>query len=144
MTAPASLALAQQAPGAGRNWLLGTPQALRLLTALAIGELIFDKLPFAPNRTAIGGLTGRLLSGGMCGAVVVPEDEATGALLGMAGALVASFAGLAIRRRAARASGLPTLVAVAEDGLAIGIGLVAAGQSRPEGLELERPNRYAA
>jgi len=144
MTAPAALALAQQTPGAGRNWLLETPQAARVLTALAVGELIFDKLPFAPNRTSSAGLTGRLLSGGMCGAAVVPEDQAAGALLGIAGALVASFAGLALRRRAARASGLPTLVAIAEDGLTIGIGLLAASYSRPEDIDLELPRRYAA
>jgi uncharacterized membrane protein len=127
MTAPASLALAQQRPGARRIRLLGDPRTAQVLTCLAVGELIFDKLPFAPSRIALAGLSGRLLSGAMCGAAVVQEDQAAGALLGMAGALASSFAGYALRKQAGKASGLPdALIALAEDGLAVGLGLVAA------------------
>jgi uncharacterized membrane protein len=127
MTAPASLALAQQQPGAERIWLLGSPRAARILTTLALGELVFDKLPFAPSRIAPAGLSGRLLSGAMCGAAVVREDQVAGALLGIAGALTSSFAGYALRKRAWQASGIPdALIGLAEDGLAIGIGMVAA------------------
>jgi uncharacterized membrane protein len=124
MTAPAALALTQQQPGAERIPLLGSRGAARVLTTLALGELAFDKLPFAPNRTSAAGLSGRLLSGGMCGAAVAPENQAAGALLGIAGALASSFAGMSLRRRAGRASGLPdALIALVEDGVAIALGI---------------------
>lgn len=145
MTAPASLALAQQQPGAAKNWLLGSPRIARVLTILALGELVFDKLPFAPKRIAPAGLSGRLLSGAMCGAAVVDEDQASGALLGVAGALASSFAGYAMRKAAVRASGVPdALVAVAEDGLAIGLGTVAASMGSDAKGELQAPLAHVA
>lgn len=130
MTAPAALALAQQQPGAEKIPLLGSPRAARVLTTLALGELVFDKLPFAPNRTSPAGLSGRLLSGAMCGAAAAQENQPAGALLGIAGALVSSFAGLSLRRRAGQASGLPdAVIALVEDGLAIVIGIGAAAMT---------------
>jgi uncharacterized membrane protein len=144
MTAPASLALAQQQPGAERIWLLESPRAARLLTTLAIGELIFDKLPFAPKRIAPAGLSGRLLSGAMCGAAVAREDQAAGALLGMAGALASSFAGYFLRKRAGQASGVPdAVIGLFEDCAAVGIGLVAAsleGQRAESEYQVRRPD----
>ena len=38
MTAPASLALAQQRPGAARNWLLGSQRTARVLTSWRLGN----------------------------------------------------------------------------------------------------------
>lgn len=146
MTAPASLALAQQEPGARKIRLLGDPRTSRVLTYLALGELIFDKLPFAPSRIAPAGLSGRMLSGAMCGAAVAQEDQAAGALLGMAGALASSFAGYSLRKRAGKASGLPDpLIALAEDGLAVGLGLVAATMADHGGKgRLEMPRARVA
>jgi len=130
MTAPALLALAQQQPGGGKVWLLGSRRTSQVLTLLALGELVFDKLPFAPSRLSPGGLSGRLLAGAMCGAAVVSEDQRAGALLGAAGALAGSFAGYGLRKSAGKASGVPdALVALVEDGVAIGIGVVAAKMS---------------
>jgi uncharacterized membrane protein len=147
MTGPALLALAQQQPGGGRIWLLASPRTARVLTALALGELVFDKLPFVPNRIAPGSLAGRLLSGGMCGAAVVSENQAAGALLGIAGALVSSFAGYALRKSAVQASGVPdALIGFAEDGVAIGLGMVAATMEsqRDEEGEFRVPRLKAA
>jgi len=117
-----------------------------VLSTMAVGEMIFDKLPFAPNRIAPAGLSARLLSGAMCGAAVAREDETGGALLGIAGALVSSFAGFAIRKGARRVSGLPDLlVALVEDGLAVGIGLAAATMQSPEEtLRFRKPSRRVA
>jgi len=139
MTAPALLALAEQEKGADRHWLLADPRTGRVLSTMAVGEMIFDKLPFAPNRIAPAGLSARLLSGAMCGAAVAREDE-TG------GALVSSFAGFAIRKGARRVSGLPDLlVALVEDGLAVGIGLAAATMQSPEEtLRFRKPSRRVA
>ena len=143
MTAPAALALSQQQPGADRNWPLGSPRTARVVTTLAVGELVFDKLPFAPKRISPAALSGRLLSGAMCGAAVAREDQAAGALLGIAGALASSFAGYFLRKRGGRASGLPdALIALAEDGLAMGIGMVAASLER-QSLERKFEGRSA-
>jgi hypothetical protein len=65
--------------------------------------------------------------------MVSRDDERAGALLGIAGALVSSFAGYAIRKGIGRASRLPdALIALVEDGLAIGIGLAAANMQSGE------------
>jgi uncharacterized membrane protein len=114
--------------GTNRHRLLASPQAASALTTMALGELVFDKLPFAPSRLSPAALSGRLLIGAMCGAAVSPKkDERAGALLGVAGALASSFAGYAIRRSLARATRVPDpFIALLEDGLAIGIGMAAA------------------
>jgi uncharacterized membrane protein len=133
MTAPAALAIAQQQPGAGRMWLLGRPRVARALTKWAVGELVFDKLPFTPSRIAPAGLSGRLLAGAMCGAAVAGEDQLAGALLGVAGALAGSFGGYHLRKAIGRASGAPdALIGIAEDGVAIGLGLFAGTLARTE------------
>ena len=146
MTAPALLALSQQEKGSDGHWLLADPRTARVLSTLAVGEMIFDKLPFAPNRIAPAGLSGRLLMGAMCGAAVAREDETGGALLGIAGALVSSFVGFAIRKGARRATGMPDLlVALVGDGLAVGIGMAAATMQSPdETLRFRKPSRRAA
>jgi len=147
MTAPASLALAQQQKFEHeRLWPLGSRRVAQVLTMLAIGEMVFDKLPFAPNRIAPGVLTGRVLSGAMCGAAVSRRDQKAGALLGMAGALAGSFAGYFIRKAAGRTSGLPdAVIALAEDALAMGIGAVAVNpEMRGSGRVIEMHTRHVA
>ncbi len=137
MTAPAVLAWTQQRSPDERLWLLRDSRTWRVLSVLALGELVLDKLPFAPNRTSPGALSGRMISGALCGAAVVREDEGAGAVLGIVGALAGSFAGYFLRKGVRRVSGLPdTLIALAEDATAIGIGVAAAESgSREEGLK---------
>jgi uncharacterized membrane protein len=145
MTAPAALAIAQQQPATGRMWLLARPRVARALTKSAVGELVFDKLPFTPNRIAPAGLSARLLSGALCGAAVAREDQAAGALLGVAGALAGSFGGYYLRKAIGRASGAPdALVGIAEDCVAIGLGLFASTLGRPEQSVRERAHRRHA
>jgi uncharacterized membrane protein len=146
MTAPALLALAQQQPGARRIWLLSNPRVSEGLTLLAVAELIVDKLPSTPARIKPGPLGGRLLSGAMCGAAVAPGDQTSGALLGIAGALAGSFAGYFIRKAVVRASGVPdALFAIAEDGVAIAMGVTATMEDRggDEGV-LRMPTAHVA
>src|ERR1044071_10492452 len=50
--------------------LVGAVPAVVILTLLAVGEIMFDKLPNAPNRTAPPGLIGRIVTGGFTGACV--------------------------------------------------------------------------
>ena len=49
---------------------MGTGLAVIVLTVLAIGELITDKLRFAPYRTAPGPLIARLVTGAVCAAAL--------------------------------------------------------------------------
>jgi uncharacterized membrane protein len=99
-----------------------------VLSALAVGELVADKLPFTPNRTSPAPLAGRIASGSLCGAVLASAAKrsvALGALFGGIGALAGSFAGHRLRRRISRK--LPPLsIAAAEDALTYTGGLAIA------------------
>lgn len=105
---------------------LGLPAAANVLKVMAAGELIADKLPFAPPRTDPGGLGARAVSGGVCGAAVfLAEGERAeiGAALGAASAVLSSFLCMNLRRMIGKAAKLPDpVVALAEDGLALGLG----------------------
>ena len=103
--------------------LLGTLPSVIVFTVLAIGELIADKLPKAPNRTGALGLVARIVTGGLTGACVLVgfgHGAVTGALLGAAGGVVGCFAGFYARMRFTKAAGNRGLVvALLEDLLAI-------------------------
>jgi uncharacterized membrane protein len=89
------------------------------VSVLALGELIGDKLPKTPNRTAPGPLLARLIFGGLGGAICAtgmrgPELE--GVLLGVTGALLGAFTGFMIRRELVKKIGCADWkIAVAED-----------------------------
>ena len=51
--------------GTGLNFL-GSPVAMYVFVALAVGELIADKLPFIPSRIQAGPLAVRFVLGGLC------------------------------------------------------------------------------
>jgi uncharacterized membrane protein len=50
--------------------LIGSLPAVIILSLLALTELILDKLPNTPNRTAPPGLIARIVTGGFTGACV--------------------------------------------------------------------------
>jgi uncharacterized membrane protein len=63
---------------------------------LAITELIFNKLPNTPNRTAPPGLIARIVTGGFTGARVSlggGQSAFVGAGLGVVGGIAGCFAG---------------------------------------------------
>lgn len=107
------------------RWL-ASPSAALVFKFLGAGELVGDKLPQAPARTAPGPLFGRLLFGGLCGAALcLDSDESAflGAILGAAGALASSFSCYFLRYGLTYNLGLPDFpVALAEDALAYGGG----------------------
>ena len=104
--------------------LIGSLPALIILSLLAITEIIFDKLPNTPNRTAILGLTARIWTGGVTGACVALGGEQSayvGAGLGVLGGIVGCFAGYHARARLVRSLGQPDFnIALLEDLVAIG------------------------
>src|SRR5690242_6943391 len=82
---------------------LGGSRAAFALGALAIGELIADKLPSTPNRTIPGSLAARIASGATCGAAISMSERecvAVGAVLGGIAAAGGTFAGYQLRKLA--------------------------------------------
>ena len=129
LTAPAVVAW-----GAHLNWLnlhgsplafMGSTTAVVILSVLAIGELIADKLPMIPKRTAPAPLIARIVTGGLCGACLctaVGRSLLAGTLLGGIGGVVGAFVGYGIRRRLDLHVKDP-VVAVCEDVVAVGLAL---------------------
>ncbi|HMJ26031.1 MAG TPA: hypothetical protein VK475_09395, partial [Pyrinomonadaceae bacterium] len=107
---------------------MGSTAAVAIFSVLAIGELVVDKLPSTPNRTKLPGLIGRSVLGGVSGAAVAvagAQSIATGAVLGVAGAIAGAFAGYEVRKRLVHALKAPDFViALLEDAVAIGGGLM--------------------
>jgi len=102
LTAPAVVAW-----GAHLSWLnlhgsplafMGSTTAVTILSVLAIGELIADKLPMIPKRTAPAPLMARVVTGGLCGACLcaaVGKSLLAGTLLGGIGGIVGAFSATA-------------------------------------------------
>lgn len=90
-----------------------------VMSVIATGELVADKLPFTPDRTcppsvAFRALSGALVGGSFCAAN--RRSPVAGALLGAAGAVAATYAAFHIRRFLVKERGLPDMVvALAED-----------------------------
>jgi uncharacterized membrane protein len=132
MTAPALVSWAARLGwlDLSDSWLsfLGSRATIIILSLLALGELVADKLPKTPNRTDLGPLVFRAITGGFSSMVLCASAHqplATGAILGALGAIAGAFAGYEIRHRLVQVFGLPDLgVAIAEDIVAIGCGLL--------------------
>jgi uncharacterized membrane protein len=101
---------------------------LIFFTVLAVGELIADKLPKTPARTAPLGLIARIAFGGLCGwalATSIAGNPSIAANVGVAGALIGTFAGYNIRKTLVTRIHIPDFaVALVEDIIAIGGGLL--------------------
>jgi uncharacterized membrane protein len=104
--------------------LIGSLPIAITLSALAIGEVVYDKLPNTPNRTAPPGLIGRIVTGGFTGACVSlggGRSAFVGAGLGVIGGIVGCFGGYQARARIVKALGQPDFnIALIEDLIAIG------------------------
>jgi len=96
-----------------------------LFSLLAVFELVADKLPTTPNRTAPPALAARLLTGGLCGAclsVAAHQALGLGAAMGAIGALAGAFGGYQVRKRLVNGWKIKDLfVALSEDVIAIGL-----------------------
>jgi len=126
LTAPAAVAW-----GGYLGWLklegplalMGSIFSVASFTLLAVGELIADKLPRTPSRTAPPGLIARIVMGGLVGACVAVGGASgiiPGAMLGAIGGVVGCFAGYRARTGLVRALGTRDLnIALVEDLLAV-------------------------
>ena len=104
---------------------MGSMAAVAIFTVLAIGELVGDKMPQTPKRTALPSLLARIATGGFCGAALCTaagKSLMIGTSLGAVGALIGAFAGYEIRRRLVSNLHIKDFfVAICEDLVAIGL-----------------------
>jgi len=102
---------------------MGSPIAVGIFTLLAILELVADKLPKTPARTAPVGLIARVITGGLYGACLYAAGAASplpGAVFGIIGALIGTFGGYHLRRALVTKLNVKDIViAVPEDIIAI-------------------------
>jgi uncharacterized membrane protein len=105
------------------TWLafLGSAITPYILSALAIGELIVDKLPKAPSRKAPVGFGVRIVVGALCGAALGASSQMLvgGLLAGVLGAIAGTLGGYEARMRAAKAIGKDFPIALIEDAIAV-------------------------
>ena len=103
---------------------MGTLTAVVIFSALALLELINDKRPTTPPRTAPPGLIARIVMGGFAGALVAAAAGAGligGVALGIVGALAGTYGGYQARTGLVRALKTRDLyVALLEDAVTIG------------------------
>jgi len=126
LTAPAAVSW-----GARLGWLhlentwlafLGAPVTPYILSALAIGELINDKLPKTPSRKAPVPFAARLAMGALCGAALGAPTQAWigGLLFGALGAVAGTLGGYEARSRLVSAIGGKDFpIALLEDAIAV-------------------------
>ena len=80
---------------------LHTTTAVVILTILAVGELVADKLPFTPSRLKAPGLIARIIFGFICGTI---SGQAWGANwetcagVGLVGAIAGALIGYEVRK----------------------------------------------
>lgn len=109
---------------AGHGWTswLGNINAVVILTVLAALELVTDKLPKTPARTAAAGFVPRIVTGGFSGAVLGSVWGHPWASLGagIIGAVIGTLGGHHARKRlVALIGGKDLPVALLEDAVAI-------------------------
>ena len=96
-----------------------------LAATLAAGEIVGDKLPFAPPRTQPVPLVGRALAGGLCGWMLANRDGSSrpvGAGVAAVAAVAGTFAGYYARKFLTLELGIPDpVIAIAEDGIVFGL-----------------------
>ncbi len=130
--------------------LLRNKNVAYFLKLAAAGEIIGDKLPFTPNRTAPGPLFGRVsFAAGLAWTLAEPDERTKMAAIAAISAAVSSFALMTVRQQAAKTLHVPDIfVAVIEDALlvsgSIGVRGMLIGDrtvypdTQPEYLEDER------
>jgi uncharacterized membrane protein len=115
------------------SWAFWTTRLVTAIvfTVLAAGELIGDKLPRTPNRTAPFPLIARMGFGGLVGAIAATGLHGSaieGIVLGLISAVAGAFLGYHLRHYLVNDRGFKDFaVALVEDGLSIGLSVLALG-----------------
>jgi uncharacterized membrane protein len=97
-----------------------------ILTVLALGELVNDKLPKTPSRKAPPSFIARIISGSLSGATIGAAGNSLllGLILGAIGAGAGTLGGAAARGKLAAAFGRDLPAALLEDICAIAIAVL--------------------
>lgn len=107
-----------------QSWLsfLGWRFTPWILTLLAIGELVTDKLPTTPSRKVPVQFGARILSGAVCGSAIGASGGWLwiGMALGALGAVLGTLGGAAARAALATRFGSDRPAAIVEDVVAVG------------------------
>ncbi len=118
--------IGRAAPGGLGERVFASRLTSRLLGFLAAGEMAADKSRWIPRRVEPLPLAGRVLVGGLIGAVLASRarrPKLAPLILGGAAAVVSSFGLYYLRRGATRRLSVPNVVVGAvEDGLALALG----------------------
>lgn len=106
------------------TWLafLGFAYTPYILSVLALGELITDKLPTTPSRKIPMQFGARILMGAVCGAAfgLAGQNVIGGFVVGAIGAVIGTMGGAELRSRLAKTVGKDFPIALLEDMVAIG------------------------
>ena len=109
----------------GHTWLafLGYAFTPYILTLMAIGELVNDKLPKTPSRLIPPQFITRIVMSALCGLAIGISGNGMiiGLLAGILGAVAGTFGGAKARSLLARAFGRDLPAALLEDAAALGI-----------------------
>jgi uncharacterized membrane protein len=107
------------------TWLafLGYAFTPYILTLMAIGELVNDKLPKTPSRLAPPGFVSRIVTSALCGLAIGLSGNRmiTGLVAGILGTVAGTFGGAKARSLLAATFGRDLPAALLEDVAAIGI-----------------------
>jgi uncharacterized membrane protein len=106
------------------TWLafLGFAATPYIISALAVGELIADKLPKTPSRKSPPGFIARIVTGALSGAALGASSASwiVGLVAAVIGAIVGTLGGYEFRTRLVQATGGKDLpIALLEDVIAI-------------------------
>ncbi|OBI53368.1 DUF4126 domain-containing protein [Mycobacterium sp. E787] len=106
--------------GTWASWL-GNVIAVVVFSVLAVGELVNDKLPKTPARTAPPIFAARIITGGLAGAALGAWPHWTFSALGagVIGAVLGTLGGYQARKRLAAVAGRDLPIALLEDAVAI-------------------------
>jgi uncharacterized membrane protein len=136
LTAPATVSWAAhlgwiQLAGSHLSWM-SSIITVAILTLAAIGEIVNDKLPKTPPRTAPPSIVIRMVMGAFAAATLSAGTGGPlwiGALLGAIGALIGTFGGYYVRTGVVKALHSPDWpIALIEDAVAICGGLFLASR----------------
>lgn len=97
-----------------------------VLSAMALGELVNDKLPKTPSRLIPPQFITRVVTGGLCGAILGSTAHllVAGLLAGLLGSVAGTFGGAKLRGFLAKSFGRDLPAALLEDVLGIVLAVV--------------------
>lgn len=110
------------------SWLafLGYAFTPYVLSAMAIGELVNDKLPKTPSRLIPPQFITRVVTGTLCGIALgsATGHPLVGVIAGAVGSIIGTLAGAKARAFAAQLFGRDFPAALTEDAVGIGLAIV--------------------